>query len=63
MAVIDKNDYIKWLTLEIQVYTSYHNHKETMAWVITALYVPGIIYLGYTAGAIWRGGHMLGFSG
>ena len=46
--MIDKNDYIKWLDSGIQQQERYHNHKETMAWVITALYVPGIIYLGYS---------------
>ncbi len=53
---IDRSEYIKWLHSMISNRQSYHNHKETMAWVITALYVPGIIYLGYIEREIWRGG-------
>ncbi len=54
--MIDRSEYAKWLTSSINQRQSYHNHKETMAWVITALYVPSIIYLGYIEGQIWRGG-------
>ena len=39
----ERNEYIQWLHSMISNRQSYHNHKETMAWVITALYVPGII--------------------
>ena len=53
--MIDKSEYAKWLTSQIDHYGRYHNHKETMAWVVTALYVPGILYLGYNEGGIWRG--------
>ncbi len=35
--------YLDWLIAEIGFQTQYHNHKETMAWVITAFYVPGIV--------------------
>ncbi len=41
--------YLSWLTTALQNQSSYHNHKETMSWVVTALYVPGIIALGYIA--------------
>ena len=54
--MIDRSEFAKWLTSAISQRQSYHNHKETMAWVITALYIPGIIYLGYMDGRIWRGG-------
>ena len=47
-SAIDKVEYAKWLISEIDFQERYHNHKEAMAWVITALYVPGIIYLGYS---------------
>lgn len=40
--------YLGWLIQEIQLYESYHNHKETMAWVATAFYIPGIITFGYS---------------
>ena len=41
------NRYLSWLSSEIVVRNTYHNQKETMAWVVTALYLPGIIVLGY----------------
>jgi len=44
--VIDENEYARWLTSEIDSRERYHHHKETMAWVVTALYIPGIIILG-----------------
>jgi len=34
----------------------YHNHKEMMAWVITAFYIPSIIYLGSIFDGTWRDG-------
>jgi len=37
--------YEEWLVSEIGFQTQYHNHKETMAWFATALFVPGIIVL------------------
>ena len=40
--------YLPFLTTALQYQGSYHNHKETMAWVITALYVPGILALGFS---------------
>ena len=45
--MIDKSEYAKWLTSQMDFQARYHHHKETMAWVATALYVPGIIYLGF----------------
>lgn len=53
--MINEIEYRKWLLSEIGYETSYHNHKETMAWVITALYIPSIIYIGYTESMVWRG--------
>lgn len=50
-----ENNYRQWLASMINNRQSYHNHKETMAWVITALYVPGIVYLGYIESQIRRG--------
>ena len=52
--MIDKSEYAKWLAFEIDFNERYHNHKETMAWVATALYVSGIIVLGYKAGDIFK---------
>jgi hypothetical protein len=42
-----KHDYLEWLNSRISAETAYHNHKETMAWVATALYLPTIVGLGY----------------
>jgi hypothetical protein len=39
------NYYVTWLQSEINTEHSYHNHKETMAWVVTALYVPEVVGL------------------
>lgn len=39
--------YFEFLATAYLEHNSYHNHKETMAWVFTALYVPGIIALGF----------------
>ena len=52
MSVIDKSEYVKWLSFEIDLYGKYHNHKETMAWVATAFYVPGIILIGHYVGQL-----------
>jgi hypothetical protein len=43
--------YYQWLISEIGNQTSYHSHKETMAWSATALYVPGVIALGFFSSA------------
>ena len=40
-----RDRYLSWLTSEITAQTNYHNHKETMAWVATALYITGVIVL------------------
>jgi len=39
---------INWLTSEAMRNTTYHNHKENMAWVATALYLTGSIAGGFT---------------
>ncbi|MFQ6122150.1 MAG: hypothetical protein ACE5LA_03715 [Dehalococcoidales bacterium] len=52
--MIDKSEYAEWLASGMDHNAGYHNHKETMAWVVTALYVPGIIYLGYLEGQVLR---------
>lgn len=44
--------YANWISSEIEAYEVYHSHKENMAWVATALYVPGIISLGYITDGI-----------
>ncbi len=36
---------IAWLEHRIDYYGRYHDHKETMAWVATAFYLGGIVYL------------------
>ncbi len=36
-----------WLTAEIQKWDSYHNHKETMAWLATAFFVTSVITFGF----------------
>lgn len=40
--------HLQWVTSEIQGFESYHNHKETMAWVATAFYITGVITFGFT---------------
>jgi len=45
----DRQRYIDWLKAEIALNDSYHNHKETMAWVATAFYLPAILGLAYSA--------------
>ncbi len=32
-----------WLKTEIEVFVSYHNHKETMAWTATALFLAAAV--------------------
>ena len=39
--------YYHWLVAEIEYNTTYHNHKEMMAWVASALYIPGVITLAF----------------
>jgi len=43
----DTKSYLEWVINERACWGQYHRHKETMAWVATALYIPGIIVLGY----------------
>ena len=45
----DRQRYIDWLKAEIALNDSYHNHKETMAWVATAFYLPAVFGLAYSA--------------
>jgi len=47
MASTKGERYLHWLISELNVRNNYHHHKENMAWVITALFVPGIITLGF----------------
>ena len=44
------NRYLKWFIAERGYQEAYHTQKENMAWVATALYVPGIVTLGYITG-------------
>jgi len=48
----DVNSYFEWVLHERECQGTYHNHKETMAWVATALYIPGVMALGYYASRI-----------
>jgi len=41
----DVNKYVSFITSQIGYKASYHNHKENMAWVSTAFYIPAIIVL------------------
>jgi hypothetical protein len=41
--MVDVNKVASFITSQIAYKTAYHNHKENMAWVATALYVPSII--------------------
>lgn len=50
--------YLEWLVHEIDISVNYHNHKETMAWLITAFYTSGVIALGYYIGKISMSGGM-----
>lgn len=45
----DRQRYADWLKAEIELNDSYHNHKETMAWVATAFYLPAVLGLAYGA--------------
>lgn len=44
-----KQELADWMAAAIQSYGRLHDHKETMAWVATALYLPGILYLAAAA--------------
>ncbi len=48
----DADRYAHWILSEIDNYERYHNHKEMMAWVATALYLPAIVSLGYIGSEI-----------
>ncbi|MFA5064460.1 MAG: hypothetical protein WC566_03240 [Dehalococcoidia bacterium] len=45
-----KKPYIEWVNNRISRDITYHNHKETMAWLATAFYIPSIMWLGYNIG-------------
>jgi hypothetical protein len=47
MSIVER--YIEWMTSEIETISTYHDHKEKMAWTATAFYVPASVILGYTA--------------
>jgi hypothetical protein len=55
---MDTNQIIQWLTSETNRNSDYHNHKETMAWLATALYLTGIITAGLSLnqlhGIVWK---------
>jgi hypothetical protein len=47
--VLDANknkEWLQWVLTNSSRYSAYHNHKETMAWVITGFYITGIITFG-----------------
>ena len=58
----DNHDTVDLLKFFMNYYGRYHDHKETMAWVATALYVVGIVYLAsylrslIDGGCGWKGG-------
>lgn len=39
----ERQRYLTWITNQINAEFEYHNHKETMAWVVTALFIPSVI--------------------
>ena len=43
---MNMDNVINWISNETMRNTVYHNHKENMAWVATALYISGAITLG-----------------
>lgn len=47
-----KDKYADWLKHQMDYYGRYHNHKETMAWVATAFYLAGIMYLAFRVHSI-----------
>ena len=46
---VDRQRYIDWLKVEIDVVDRDHHHKETMAWVATAFYLPAVVGLAYSS--------------
>lgn len=46
---------INWLKHQIDYYGRYHDHKETMAWVATAFYLGGIVYLLFNLDSVLEG--------
>jgi hypothetical protein len=45
---MSKREYFDWLINELNLQNDYHNHKETMSWVVTSIYVPSILTLGFS---------------
>jgi len=43
------NERREWLQHRIDYNGNYHNHKETMAWLATALYLTGIMVIAFEA--------------
>jgi len=43
---------LNWLRHQIDYYGRYHDHKETMAWVATAFYLGGVIYLSFNLNSL-----------
>jgi len=44
-----RRERIEWLKHTMNYYGTYHHHKESMAWLATALYLPGIMYVAFQA--------------
>jgi len=47
ISIVERH--LEWMTSEIETTSTYHDHKEKMAWTATAFYVPATVILGYTA--------------
>jgi hypothetical protein len=45
---------VNWINNEVMRNTVYHNHKENMAWVATALFVTGSIKIGNVLSSITK---------
>jgi hypothetical protein len=45
---MSKREYFDWLINELNLQNDYHNHKETMSWVVTSIYVPSVVTLGFS---------------
>ncbi len=45
----DDDERTKLLQFFIDYYGRYHDHKETMAWIITAFYIGGVMYMTFEA--------------
>ena len=45
----------EWLQSDMDYCGRYHNHKETIAWLVTAFYLPAVIGLVYVVGILENG--------